>query len=52
MFTQDSIFNSNELLSMRVLASLQSTYKVAYEISSDYKFSQPKTFQRDRTRDL
>ena len=35
MFIQDSLINSNELLSMKVLTSLRTTYKAAYEISSD-----------------
>ena len=34
-FTPNSLFNSNELLSMRVLPSLRNTYKGAYGISSD-----------------
>ena len=34
-FTQDSLFNSNELLLMKVLSSLGNIYKGAYRINSD-----------------
>ena len=33
MFTQDGLFNSNELLSMRVPASLRNTFKAGYGIA-------------------
>ena len=39
LFIQDSLSNSNELLSMRVLSSLWNTYKGVYGINSDYQFS-------------
>ena len=43
MFTKVRIFNSNELLPIMMIS--WNTFKEAYGISSDYKFSQPKTFQ-------
>ena len=33
--SQDSLINSNELLSIKVMSSLRNTYKGAYGISSD-----------------
>ena len=36
MFTRDSLFNSNELLSMRVLPSLRNTYEEGYENNNDW----------------
>ena len=35
IFTQDSLFNYNQLLSARVLFLLQNIYTEAYRISSD-----------------
>ena len=38
MFAQKSHFDSNELLSVRVLPSLRNIYKWTYVISSDQQF--------------
>ena len=46
MFTQDSFFNSKELLSTRVLPSLRNTYKGAYVNSNDWQFSSLKVSRR------
>ena len=48
MYTQDSLFNSNELLSI----PCETPTKEPYGISNDLQFSPPKASQRGRTRDL